>query len=175
MHTNVNVGGMLATYLPDGAGPHYRLTDWVGTTRAQVNYAGALEQTCQSLPFGDTAPVPCTPATEQFFTGYERDQESGNDYAQARHYASSMGRFMSPDPSGLYYADQTNPQSFNLYSYVLNNPLKLVDPTGLGWCYYGNTDPGAAPSNDPSDYDMDSPIRRTAKEVNGMTFRQQLP
>ncbi len=64
---------------------------------------------------------------------------------------------MSPDPSGLYYADPANPQSLNLYSYVLNNPLKLVDPSGLGWCYYGNTDPGAGPSDDPSDYDMDSP------------------
>jgi len=87
----------------------------------------------------------------------ERDTESGNDYFGARYYASSMGRFMSPDPSGLYLADPTNPQSLNLYSYVLNNPLKLVDPTGLGWCYYGNTDSGAAPSDDPSDYDMDSP------------------
>lgn len=38
---------------------------------------------------------------------------------------------MSPDPSGLYYADPTNPQSLNLYSYVLNNPLKFIDPSGL--------------------------------------------
>ena len=38
---------------------------------------------------------------------------------------------MSPDPSAGYYADITNPQSFNLYSYVMNNPLKFVDPSGL--------------------------------------------
>jgi uncharacterized protein RhaS with RHS repeats len=44
-----------------------------------------------------------------------------------------MGRFISPDPSGLDYADQTNPQSLNLYSYVLNNPIALIDPTGLRW------------------------------------------
>ena len=31
------------------------------------------------------------------FTGKERDQESGNDYFGARYYASSMGRFLSPD------------------------------------------------------------------------------
>jgi hypothetical protein len=42
-----------------------------------------------------------------------------------------MGRFMSPDPSVLDYADITNPQSFNLYSYVLNNPLINIDPDGL--------------------------------------------
>jgi hypothetical protein len=38
---------------------------------------------------------------------------------------------MSPDPSGLYFADPTNPQSLNLYSYVLNNPLANTDPDGL--------------------------------------------
>jgi RHS repeat-associated protein len=65
-------------------------------------------------------------------TGKERDQESGNDNFGARYYASSMGRFSSPDPSGLYFADPTNPQSLNLYSYVLNNPLVNVDPDGLG-------------------------------------------
>jgi RHS repeat-associated protein len=64
------------------------------------------------------------------FTGKERDAESGNDYFGARYYGSSMGRFMSPDPSGLVYADPTNPQSFNLYSYVRNNPLVFTDPTG---------------------------------------------
>jgi hypothetical protein len=42
-----------------------------------------------------------------------------------------MGRFMSPDPSGLVYADPTNPQSFNLYSYVMNNPLINTDPSGM--------------------------------------------
>jgi RHS repeat-associated protein len=64
-------------------------------------------------------------------TGKERDSESGNDYFGARYYASSMGRFMTPDPMGMTYADRTNPQSLNLYSYVLNNPPTKIDPTGL--------------------------------------------
>jgi len=132
VHTNVPAGGLVATYMNDGEGPHFRIADWLGTTRVQTNSAGSTELLCQSLPFGDPA-TPCTvaPGTEQFFTGYERDPESGNDFAQARHYASGVGRFLSPDPSGLAYADPANPQSFNLYSYVGNNPLKFVDPTGL--------------------------------------------
>jgi hypothetical protein len=51
-----------------------------------------------------------------------------------------MGRFMSPDPSQLYYADPTNPQSFNLYAYVYNNPLINIDPTGTDACAYDNGD-----------------------------------
>jgi RHS repeat-associated protein len=73
------------------------------------------------------------------FTGKERDTESGNDYFGARYYGSSMGRFMSPDPMGMSLADPTNPQSFNLYSYVLNNPLTNIDPTGLD-CVKDNGD-----------------------------------
>ena len=65
------------------------------------------------------------------FTGKERDTESGLDYFGARYYASSMGRFMSPDPSGLAFANPANPQSLNLYSYALNNPLVNIDPTGM--------------------------------------------
>src|SRR5208283_4124606 len=67
-------------------------------------------------------------------TGKERDQESGNDYFGARYYASTMGRFMSPDWSAKYepvpYAKLDNPQTLNLYAYVGNNPLNRTDPTG---------------------------------------------
>jgi hypothetical protein len=48
---------------------------------------------------------------------------------QARYYASGQGRFTSPD-SLLESARISQPQSWNRYSYVLNNPLRLVDPTG---------------------------------------------
>ncbi len=43
---------------------------------------------------------------------------------------------MSADPSGLYYADPTNPQSLNLYSYARNNPLIGTDPTGMAYCQW---------------------------------------
>ncbi len=67
-------------------------------------------------------------------TGKERDTESGNDYFGARYYASSMGRFMSPDWSAkiapVPYAKLDNPQSLNLYAYAGNNPLRNVDVDG---------------------------------------------
>ena len=89
-----------------------------------------------------TDPTICATAecfSRYLFTGKERDTESGNDYFGARYYASTMGRFMSPDPSGLVFADPTNPQSFNLYNYGWNNPLINVDPTGLD-CVKDNGD-----------------------------------
>lgn len=46
---------------------------------------------------------------------------------------------MSPDPSGLTYADPTSPQTLNLYSYVMNQPLTYIDPDGLSACNQGAT------------------------------------
>lgn len=67
-------------------------------------------------------------------TGKERDAESGNDYFGARYYASSMGRFLSPDwasnPQAVPYGIFTNPQTLNLYNYMRNNPLSGVDKDG---------------------------------------------
>lgn len=56
--------------------------------------------------------------------------------------SSSMGRFSSPDPSGLFYSDPSNPQSLNLYSYAQNNPLINVDPTGLDCAYFNDAGDG---------------------------------
>lgn len=60
--------------------------------------------------------------------------ETGLDYFGARYYSGAQGRFTSPDwsekPVPISYADLTDPQTLNLYSYVRNNPLGKVDPDG---------------------------------------------
>jgi RHS repeat-associated protein len=66
----------------------------------------------------------------QKFTGKERDQESGLDYFGARYYGSALGRFTRPDDP-LVDQHVSDPQSWNLYAYVRNNPLKNTDPFGL--------------------------------------------
>jgi RHS repeat-associated protein len=65
----------------------------------------------------------------QKFTQKERDIETGLDYFEARYYSFTQGRFTSPDAP---FADQSadNPQSWNLYSYVRNSPVIMIDPTG---------------------------------------------
>jgi RHS repeat-associated protein len=64
------------------------------------------------------------------FTGKERDSESGLDNFGARYNSSQMGRFMSPDPL-LNSGRPWDPQTWNRYAYARNNPLNIVDPTGL--------------------------------------------
>jgi RHS repeat-associated protein len=138
-HTNIWAGGTLLGTYDGGAGTyglHFYLNDPLGTRRVQTDYAGVVEQTCQSLPYGDG--LSCTGSTiaptEHHFTGKERDAETGNDYFGARYFGSNMGRFLSPDWSAevepVPYAKLGDPQSLNLYSYLMNNPLGGVDADG---------------------------------------------
>ena len=92
--------------------------------------SGSVCETTASSPFGDGTSTSgsCQPSPN-FFTGKERDSESGLDNFGARYDASILGRFMSPDRP---FADQliNAPQSWNLYSYVGNNPLRYLDQDG---------------------------------------------
>jgi len=69
----------------------------------------------------------------QKFTSKERDNETGLDYFLARYYSSTQGRFTGSDPL-LSSATLYDPQSWNRYSYTLNNPLKYTDPFGMYIC-----------------------------------------
>ena len=72
------------------------------------------------------------PSLAPQFTGKERDAETGLDYFGARYMSAAQGRFTSPDPK--LFPDATfDPQSWNKYAYVRNNPLRLVDPNGEDW------------------------------------------
>lgn len=63
------------------------------------------------------------------FTAKERDAETGLDYFGARYFSGAQGRFTSPN-APLFDQHAGDPQSWNLYSYVRNNPLRFIDPTG---------------------------------------------
>jgi len=66
----------------------------------------------------------------QRFTGKERDSETGLDYFGARYMGSAQGRFTSPDPVFMTKARVYDPQQWNQYAYVRNNPMIHVDPDG---------------------------------------------
>ena len=63
------------------------------------------------------------------FTAKERDSETGLDYFLARYFSGAQGRFTSPDQP-FNDQDASDPQSWNLFSYGRNNPLRYNDPTG---------------------------------------------
>lgn len=60
---------------------------------------------------------------------FEQTDPSGLIYMQARFYLPMYGRFASPDPARDQHFEQT--QSWNIYSYVQNNPTMMIDPTGM--------------------------------------------
>ncbi|MEZ5425024.1 MAG: RHS repeat-associated core domain-containing protein [Pyrinomonadaceae bacterium] len=98
--------------------------------------------------------------TRKGYTGYEKDDESGLDFAQARYYNSVHGRYTSVDPLTAS-ATIRNPQTFNRYSYVLNSPYKFTDPLGLlpsGIGRAGYSYCGASYSSCEGD-DYDSPVQ----------------
>jgi RHS repeat-associated protein len=136
-HTNVYAGGkLIGTYDGDPNAPslHFHFDDPLGTRRVQTDSVGNIEQTYLSLPYGEMPVGQPLGATENHYTGKERDTESGNDYMFARYYNSATGRFLSPDWSAkedpVPYAKLDNPQTLNLYAYVGNNPIVRSDPDG---------------------------------------------
>lgn len=66
-----------------------------------------------------------------FLTAKERDNESNLDYFGARYFSGAQGRSTGPDEP-LIDQGPDDPQSWNLFSYVRNNPLRFIDPTGQG-------------------------------------------
>ncbi len=67
------------------------------------------------------------PFADRGFTGHEMLTDVGLIQMNARVYDPAIGRFLSPDN---YVQSPTNLQNYNRYSYVLNQPLSLTDPTG---------------------------------------------
>jgi RHS repeat-associated protein len=127
------------------SGPEYLTADHLGSTRLVTDASGNPKKCYDYLPFGEEIPsgyggrtascfgaasYPSAPdVVSEKFTGKERDAETGLDFFEARYFSSAQGRFTSPDKP-LIGQDRNNPQSWNLYSYVSNNPLRLIDPTG---------------------------------------------
>lgn len=113
--------------------------DPVTKTKRMTDSAGAVISTIVFDPWGGAIGSPWSQNTGQQrrrFTTYERDGNE-TDEAMFRRYNRWTARFDQPDPYDGSY-DFTNPQSFNRYSYVQNDPVNFVDPTGLDECGPGD-------------------------------------
>jgi RHS repeat-associated protein len=116
----------------------YLTNDHLGGPRINMDQNGAVISRHDYHPFGEEITGGLRIGTLGYaaddnrkqFTGYERDDETGLDFAQARMYANRLGRFTTVDPVTLTQERLIDPQRINLYAYVRNNPLILVDVFG---------------------------------------------
>jgi RHS repeat-associated protein len=139
------LGRLVAEYSTQAAanpGLSYVTTDNVGSPRVLTDSAGAVLARRDFMPFGEELVAgTANRATAQKygsgidklrnrFTGYQKDAETGLDFAEARYYDNRYARFTAVDPL-LASGKSADPQTFNRYAYVQNNPLVLIDPTGM--------------------------------------------
>ena len=123
---------------------HFHI-DHLGTIRRITNTSGTVAVPHDYYPFGQEATNAYADTERMKFTGHERDLRSTSkttddlDYMHARYYHFNLGRFMSVDP---VRGNPKSPQSWNLFSYVKNNPTTMVDPLGLAGKQGGKTDGG---------------------------------
>jgi RHS repeat-associated protein len=124
-------------------GLKYVLQDIQGSTRVVMNGASVVARN-DFLPYGEqinagvgmrtTAQGYGSASVNQKYALTDRDETTGLDHTWWRKYENTAGRWTSPDPY-LGSMSVKDPQSFNRYTYVSNDPNNFVDPTGLGQCY----------------------------------------
>lgn len=141
-------GKMIAEYggLPstDEGGVKYIQQDIQGSTRTITSVSGAVKARMDYAAFGEEISSSVGQRTAQGYSSSdslrqkyaltERDEASGLDHTWFRKHENLAGRWTSPDP---YNGSMNigNPQSFNRYSYVENQPTIFIDPSGLALRY----------------------------------------
>jgi RHS repeat-associated protein len=132
-------GAVTATLLTGGvdelfarmtsAGTHVPLTDALGSVIAEANSAQAVTTSYAYDPYGNTTETGTSSGNTQQYTGRENDG-TGLYFYRARYYNPKAGRFISEDPIGAAGGP-------NFYAYVRDNPVSMLDPSGLLVFYIG--------------------------------------
>jgi RHS repeat-associated protein len=175
-------GGAKAIYSSSGL-TYFRHSDWLGSSRltSTATQPTSMYSSTAYAPFGEQYATAGT--ADASFTGQDQDTVSSLYDFPARRQSPSQGRWISPDPAGRHAANPANPQSWNRYAYVQNNPLALIDPLGLDdqSCDMPGEDNCGDDVFDTEDYgdtaaeiqetdDTDDNIDESEAEANSFTF-----
>ena len=106
---------------------YYVLKDHLGSASVVTDASGNILGENRYYPFGETRLSTGSILTDKLYTSQREMAGLGIYHYQARFYSPKLGRFLSPD---TIIPGAANPQAFNRYSYVLNNPIRYNDPTG---------------------------------------------
>ena len=126
------VAGMAAVHHADGT-EYFQHADWLASSRWGHDDSGNVIYDRAYAPFGEVYAETAT--TNRDFTGQTQDTTRGLVRFPVPPTEPAQGRWLVPDPAGLAAVDITNPQTWNRYAYVGNNPLSTVDPLGLAPCF----------------------------------------
>jgi len=133
-HTVYAAGKAIAEVVTDNKGykqTNYFHTDHLGSINAITNDNAAILARFAFDPFGNrTTLYGFSTISDHGFTGHEHLPDVGLINMNGRIYDPVTARFLSADPS---IQSPGNLQSYNRYSYVMNNPLAYTDPSGYSW------------------------------------------
>jgi RHS repeat-associated protein len=122
--------GRVLGFYDGGLGTRFLHPNALGTTTMATDYAGNVAEDILLYPWGQpwTAVGDSRTSLDAHFAGF--DQIDGATYhTLSRWYPPTQGRWLSPDPDNAG-ADPSDPQTWNAYAYVRNNPTTLTDPEG---------------------------------------------
>ena len=114
----------------DDTETYFYHSDHLGSSTVITDNNADIKQEVFYYPFGEIKTNTGSDIASHKFTGQEFDGETGLYYYNARYYDPKLARFVSAD---TIVPDPRNPQALNRYSYVINNPIKYIDPSGHGW------------------------------------------
>lgn len=138
-------------------------SDHLGGVNVITNQSGERVQLVEYDPWGKVTRQEGSADLTHRFTGEDFDPETGLLYFGGRYYDPTLARFTIPDP---YIPRPSDPQAFNRYAYVRNNPVNRIDPSG----YEDSADSdGAGCCGESSDSD-DSPATPDATATISITI-----
>jgi RHS repeat-associated protein len=105
----------------------YTLSDHLGSTTVSITGTGSYHSELRYKPWGETRYSAGSPPTQRQFTGQVNESQIGLYFFNARWYDPALGRFTSADS---LVPEAGNPQAWDRYAFVYNNPVRYVDPSG---------------------------------------------